>query len=107
MGWPWEEIEARIREWNKLNKPALSESYLSGQLIWHKKQKQNILPPNCSNKAYYQDLRVCCNPIICKKCKNPVIYAQRKAKEEEKKAKKKAAKKKVKKATKKLKEKTT
>jgi len=103
MGWPWADVEAKVREWNKMNKEPLSESYLTGQLIWHKKQKQNILPPNCSNKAYYQDLRICGNSNVCRRYKNPVNFAQRKAKESEKKRKKKA----VKKSTKKLKKKST
>lgn len=81
MAWPWPDIEAFLKEWNKKNKEPLTETYLLGQLNWHKRQTQTILPPNCTNKAYYQDLRISCNPNICARFKNPVNCAQSRFKE--------------------------
>ncbi|MDP3919126.1 MAG: hypothetical protein Q8Q35_04470, partial [Nanoarchaeota archaeon] len=88
MGWRFEDISERIKAWNKKNKQPLSESYIIGQLNWHRRQKENILPPNCSNDSYYRDLQIACEPHICDKNKNPVNCAKRahrRAKEEEKK----------------------
>ncbi|HLC22678.1 MAG TPA: DNA primase small subunit domain-containing protein, partial [Candidatus Nanoarchaeia archaeon] len=86
MQWPWPDIEAKVKEWNTKNKEHLSETYLLGQLNWHKRQTQTILPPNCTNKAYYQDLRISCNPMICAKFKNPVNCALNRAKNAQNKA---------------------
>jgi len=93
MGWPETDVETRIKSWNATNEPALPENYVIGQLTWSKKQKQIILPPNCSNKAYYQDMGIKCNYILCGRYKNPVNYAQRVAKRAEKKSTKKVKKK--------------
>jgi len=101
MGWKWPEIESTIKEWNKKNPNPLGESYVIGQLSWHRRQKESILPPNCSNKAYYQDLRIKCGGNTCTKFKNPVRLAQWKNKIAEEQAKKKS--KKVKKKVKKKK----
>jgi uncharacterized protein YwgA len=49
-------INARIREWNKLNEPQLKEGYIKSQIDWHLKQKKKILPPNYSNESFYKDL---------------------------------------------------
>ena len=40
MGWPRNEIEAKVKEWNKKNPNPLSESYIIGQLQWSKRQKE-------------------------------------------------------------------
>ena len=68
-----EEIEKLIEEWNKKNKMPLKEGYIKSQLIWHKRQNK-ILPPNYSNKAYYDDigLKPKDNEL---KFKNPVNYS--------------------------------
>lgn len=87
MQWPWPDIEAKVKEWNTKNKEHLSETYLLGQLNWHKRQTQTILPPNCTNKAYYQDLRISCNPMICARYKNPVNCALRRAEDAQNRAK--------------------
>ncbi len=78
-GWSYDAIEARLKEWNKKNKEPIHETYLVGQLRYHKQQRKKILPPNCSNQAYYQDLRVKCPEEYCK-FKNPVNYARKRAK---------------------------
>ena len=96
-GYPHDAIELKIREWNSKNPEPLSESYLQGQLSWHKRQSQNILPPNCANLSYYQDLGIKCPEEICSRCKNPVNFAKRRyfAELKHKKVKKKTTKKKT------------
>jgi len=78
-GWDYDKIEARLREWNKKNPVPLREVILVGQLRHHKMNKKKILPPNCDNKAYYPDLGVCKPDALCRKIKNPLNYAIRKA----------------------------
>ncbi len=90
MNWNDQAIESRLKEWNSKNKNPLPASYISTQLVWNKKQKESILPPNC-NKSYYKDLRVSCENNICTRFKNPVncaLRAHAQAKELEKKVKK-------------------
>ncbi len=36
------------------------------------------MPPNCDNKGYYQDMRICTPDALCRKVKNPVNYSIRK-----------------------------
>jgi hypothetical protein len=78
VGWGYEKIEERLKEWNKNNKETLREVYLIGQLRYHKTHKTKVLPPNCLNKMYYQDLQICLQDELCKKIKNPVNYSRRK-----------------------------
>ncbi len=78
VGWNYDKIEARLREWNKKNKEALREVYLIGQIRYHKTHKSKVLPPNCSNKMYYHDFHVCKPDSLCPKIKNPVNYSRRK-----------------------------
>ena len=77
IGWRQDDIADRLKEWNKRNKEPLSPSYLAGQLSWHKKQKEVVLPPNCTNNAYYRELKVACEEHVCAKFKNPVNCAKR------------------------------
>jgi len=65
-----EEIDKRVREWNKLNKPPLKEGYVKSQIEWHLKQKKKILPPNYDNESFYKDLG-----LLDKKpeVKNPIV----------------------------------
>jgi len=78
VGWGYDKIENRLREWNKKNKEPLREVYLIGQLRYHKQHKKKVLPPNCSNKMYYKDFHVCKPDELCNKIKNPVNYSRRK-----------------------------
>ena len=90
-GYGDKEIENLVFEWNKKNPEPLRESYIRGQLSWHSKQKQKLLPPNCDNQQYYVGLQICKPDGFCKLIKNPVHYAIRKNRiEKEKKVKKKA-----------------
>lgn len=80
MGWSWEQIEKEIYEWNEKNLPPLRTNYIKTQLRWHKNQKKNILPPNCSMENYYKDLGLYCGEEFHKNIKNPVNYAYKKLK---------------------------
>jgi hypothetical protein len=75
MNWRTEDIEERIKQWNKQHPQGLSESYLIGQLNWQKKQKDKIMPPNCTKDSFYKDMSVKCPDKICNRCKNPVNAA--------------------------------
>ncbi|RJQ17547.1 hypothetical protein C4573_01045 [Candidatus Woesearchaeota archaeon] len=79
IGWDYSKIEETILAWNKKNKEPLRDTYVMGQLRYAKVNKKKILPPNCNNQAYYKDLNVCCPDDLCKRVKNPVNYAKRKA----------------------------
>jgi DNA primase catalytic subunit len=80
VGWDHDKIDALLKEWNKKNYEPLREVLIVGQLRYHKQQKKRILPPNCSNKMYYQDIGCCIPDNLCKKIKNPVNYAKIKVK---------------------------
>ncbi|MBW3021535.1 hypothetical protein KY328_01305 [Candidatus Woesearchaeota archaeon] len=77
VGWGYDEIEKRLKEWNSVNKEALREVYLLGQIRYAKQNKKKILPPNCDNKNYYGDLGMCLPDSLCTKVKNPVNYSRR------------------------------
>ncbi len=89
IGWDYDRIEKKLREWNAKNKEPLREVYLLGQLRYHKQQQKKILPPNCpkrdnnipivNQQNYYTDLRVCQPDSFCAKIKNPAQYTTKKA----------------------------
>ncbi len=83
-GWSYEQIEQRLKEWNKCNEEELRETILMGQLRYNKQQKKKILPPNCLN-SYYKDLQICSPDNLCKMIKNPIQYSRRKTYYSEKK----------------------
>ncbi|MEM5815971.1 MAG: hypothetical protein QXL14_02910 [Candidatus Aenigmatarchaeota archaeon] len=76
MNWSLEEIEKTIMEWNEKNKPPLRQNYLRTQLRWHFRQDRNLLPPNCENKNFYEDmgLKNECEECVKMGIKNPVNY---------------------------------
>ncbi|MEM1684629.1 MAG: hypothetical protein QW184_00645 [Nanopusillaceae archaeon] len=83
IGWSYEEIEGKIRNWNNNLKDSLRERYIDYQLEWHKKlydSKKYYLPPNCSNDMYYKEIGVCQPDNICKFVKNPLLYPYKKLK---------------------------
>lgn len=84
-GWDGKVIEAFVHDWNRKNPEPLRESYLTGQ-IRHFLQNDKILPPNCSNEAYYAGLHICKPDNFCRKIKNPSNYTRLRVKimEEEK-----------------------
>ncbi len=77
-GWSYEQIEERLKEWNKKNEEPLRDVLLLGQIRYHKQQKKKILPPNCNNGMYYKDFQVCQPDNLCARIKNPVQYVRRK-----------------------------
>jgi len=79
-GWEYDQIEDRLNKWNKKNREPLREVYIKGHIRYHKQQKKKMMPPNCDNRMYYKDLRMCLPDNLCKSIKNPVQYAKRKAK---------------------------
>ena len=99
-GWSKENIEEYVRKWNEGHPEPLREQYLRGQLAQIKKGKKPMPPPNCANQDYYVGLGVCRPDNLCKRIKNPAMYAKRKheagPKKRPKKNKKKAAQKKKK-----------
>lgn len=79
LGWGYGQIEARLKEWNALNPEPLGDTLIVGQVRYHRQQKKRVLPPNCANKHYYTDIAVCKPDELCRRIKNPVSYAKRKA----------------------------
>ncbi len=73
VGWNSKMIEEKIMEWNKSNQEPLRENYIKSQLKWYARNP-TYLPPNCDNKGYYKDMKVCFPDNICKTIKNPVNY---------------------------------
>ncbi|HLC60422.1 MAG TPA: hypothetical protein VJJ52_03250 [Candidatus Nanoarchaeia archaeon] len=89
IGWDYDMIEKKLKEWNDKNREPLKEIYLIGQVRYHKQQRKKILPPNCPRREnnvvlinqqnYYTDLRVCSPDSFCAKIKNPAQYTTKKA----------------------------
>lgn len=77
MGWDFEKIEKFLLEWNSLNYEKLRDGYISSQVSWIRRNPNKMLPPNCSNNAYYKTMGVCCPDELCKLVKNPVNYSLR------------------------------
>ncbi len=86
MGWDWNKIEDELKKWNEKNKPPLPKNYINTHLRWHKRQRKNVLPPNCDKKNFYINISVCSPDNICKAgtekitIKNPVNYVFRRMK---------------------------
>jgi len=75
-GYSKEEIVEIVEEWNKnKNKEPLRDSYVKAQLKYFLEKNKEYLPPNCDNKDYYGDLRICQKDSLCEKIKNPFMYA--------------------------------
>ena len=89
IGWDYDMIEKKLKEWNAKNKEPLREVYLIGQLRYHKQNRKKILPPNCpkrdnnlplvNQQNYYTDIGICKPDNFCTKIKNPAQYTTRKA----------------------------
>ena len=82
MGWSLDQIQTRLLEWNKVNYEHLREGYIISQINWHKRQKQEIPPPNCDNPSYYTGMLVCKPDFYCKKIKNPIQHTMKKINKE-------------------------
>jgi hypothetical protein len=79
IGWDYDMIEKKLKEWNAKNKEPVREVYLLGQLRHHKQLHRKILPPNCDNDMYMKGIGVCRPDNFCPKIRNPAQYALRKA----------------------------
>lgn len=79
IGMGWEEVESRIWSWNEENKEPLRESYVKGQLNWHRRQDEVVPPPNYDANGYYKDMQVYEGDNLEEKVSNPVTYAFRKS----------------------------
>ena len=81
IGWDYDMIEKRLREWNAKNREPLRDVYLIGQLRYHKQMQKKILPPNCDNEMYMVGIGVhrLCDELHKKGIKNPAQYTLRKA----------------------------
>lgn len=79
VGYGWDEIDSKMWEWNDRNKEALSESYVKGQLRWHRNRDEDVPPPNYDSNGYYKDMQVYEGDNLEEKVSNPVSYAFRKA----------------------------
>tara|TARA_Y100000310_G_scaffold245644_1_gene250648 strand:+ start:431 stop:1984 length:1554 start_codon:yes stop_codon:yes gene_type:complete len=75
LGYPPEEINNRVREWNEKNETPLKEGYVRSQVDWHLKQRKKILPPNYANESFYKDLGLIQE---MPKEKNPLVEVMRK-----------------------------
>ncbi|MHA2066300.1 MAG: non-homologous end-joining DNA ligase LigD [Candidatus Thorarchaeota archaeon] len=78
LKWTRAETEDFVLKWNLKNKPPLQDNYIRSQLRWHRNRNKSILPPNCSNPAYYKGFGVCTPDDLCKLVNNPVGYPIRK-----------------------------
>ncbi len=99
------QIKEKIDEWNKKNYEPLREGYVISQ-INSAVRGNSLMPPNCSNDAYYTSMRVCNPDGLCKKIKNPLNYTLVKLKFDERKNKRRTRKS-TKKSTKKVSKKQT
>ncbi len=75
LGWSLDAIEELLLSWNKKNKEPLRENYIIQQINYRKNHFKKVLPPNCSNHAYYKDIGVCTPDALCSKIRNPVNYS--------------------------------
>jgi len=76
-GWKEEDIEKKVFEMNKLNRPPLPERTLRTQMRWHERQNRDLMPANCVSEQFYDSMAICKPDELCnaKKIKNPVNYA--------------------------------
>jgi hypothetical protein len=72
LGFPIEEVEAKVKEWNKKNNPPLKEGYIKAQLTWHARHSP-VMPPNFDNEIY-KEIGVFDVDNLSEKIKNPVSY---------------------------------
>ena len=72
LGFPIEEVESKIEEWNKKNNTPLKDGYIKAQLIWHARHPP-VMPPNFDNEIY-KEIGVFDTDNLSEKIKNPVSY---------------------------------
>lgn len=79
VGWSYDMIENKLKEWNSKNREPIREVYIIGQLRYHKQMQKKILPPNCDNETYMAGIGVCKPDSFCPKIRNPAQYTAKKA----------------------------
>jgi hypothetical protein len=81
IGWSYEQIEARLNEWNKQLPDPLRENDIISHLRYHKRKK-TILPPNFDNDMYYRDILgdALKHDELSASVKNPVTYVRKRMK---------------------------
>ena len=89
IGWDYDMMEKKLREWNSKNREPLREVSIISHLRYHKQQHKKIPPPNCpkrennivlaSQQNHYTEIRVCQPDSFCAKIKNPAQYTTKKA----------------------------
>ena len=72
-------FEDELLEWNKRNPDPIKNVYITTQLNYAFQRETPIMPPNCQNKGYYLDMKVCVKDGFCPKISNPASYAIKKA----------------------------
>ncbi len=82
VGWSYEMIEARLREWNDAQPDPLRETEIEGHLRYHKQRGQLVLPPNFDNDMYYKDIGVLVHDELSSRVKNPVQYVRLRIKQQ-------------------------
>jgi hypothetical protein len=80
LNFPAQAMKEKIMGWNQKNYEPLREGYIIAQLNWSARQKDKILPPNCSNDSYFKGMGICHSDNLCAKLKNPVNYTMLKLK---------------------------
>ena len=76
IGMEKEELEKRIYDWNKKNKPPLKEGYIKSQLLWSYRNK--VVPPPNFDKDYYKAIGLIPTEEELR-LKNPVNYVVKKS----------------------------
>lgn len=79
VGYDWDAIEAELYQWNQRNDEPLEENYIETQLRWHKKQDEDLMPPNFDVTRFYHDIGVYEEDNLTENVANPVTYAFTKA----------------------------
>jgi len=74
--WSIQEIEQKIYDWNQKNPQPLKKGYIASQLNYFKRHFKVPPPPNCNNRAYYLDFKVCKPDFTCTKIRNPLGYVR-------------------------------
>lgn len=82
IGMDKDELEKKLEDWNKKNKPPLKWGYIKAQLSWSYRNK--IIPPPNFDKDYYKGIGVVPTPEELR-LKNPLNYVVKKSKMNEKK----------------------
>lgn len=80
VGYSWEQIDAKIWDWNERNDEPLRDAYVKTQLDWHQRRGEDVPPPNYDSNGYYKDMQVYEGDHLEEQVPNPVSYAFRQAK---------------------------